>query len=116
MPERDAGSPAQVIYHESTIMREARAEEALENLPWAGSERTPEVPIGRTFGPTHRRRTRAIARIRANSTGLPITRERAPAPRTAPEHSPLDTAQRCDRTDLPTPICAHCLGHDTEED
>lgn len=93
-------APAQVTYHESRIMREHRRDEALRALDRAdvtsalmgeiGLTMTthevlgapaPEVPTGATFGPTHTRRSRALARIRANGAGLRMTREPAATPR-----------------------------------
>lgn len=131
------GAPAQVIYTPSPAMHEWRTEVALMRLRVAatmagvithddpdqaptitpdllGAPR-PSVPIGRTFGPTHTRRGSARLRIATNSSGLPITHERVTRRAPAPP-SVLDVAPRCSLTDLLTPTCAHCLGHNDSED
>lgn len=99
-PKVPSEAPCQVRFHGSAIMAEHRRDEAhldLERLAYTaeimrevGMEPTlpimlggsePAVPIGRTAGPTHTRRGAALMRIRTNSAGLNITRERVEPPK-----------------------------------
>lgn len=120
----DAGSPAQVTYIESTIMREHRNVEALDIVA-AGryaSERMPTIPIGATFGRHTTPRARARARLAHDTTGLTVVEVSTPTPDTGTEatlkriHCKVlqATENRC-KHDMVDYTCAPCSGLDLPE-